>query len=347
MTLRCRVSDIAGGGLQPYPPGGEYIAKADETPTKIAKMFGVDPFRLVKLNQGRYPDLISTSKLRSNTLITLPQKDWRCEYKLLAAVCSADEHAKMDADKSVEQDKERQEEEGWEADQVYTVQDIEPDAHAPDHFTIFEGVESKRVQEYPQLNNNYEPGEGSLALHVRSDRHRPQERLSARCILLFPSKSNLGGCLPSCDLAVLLSSLCWLLDLVVIAMFSRFLVLIVFFSNWFHHLTSFIVKFLLDVFRFNYVLCNMFCVMISVSVSISNSVSNSKHHLHLQHQHQHPHQLIMTVVVGTTRTGSLCSIPVSIASYYQLFTLLSSAIFLNYVKDSKPPRAILKFENDQ
>ncbi|EKX32490.1 hypothetical protein GUITHDRAFT_148603, partial [Guillardia theta CCMP2712] len=123
--VAARVSDIAGGGLQPYPPGGEYLAKADETPTKIAKMFGVDPFRLVKLNQGRYPDLISTSKLRSNTLITLPQKDWRW---MLTRVLSKSKNEKKK--------------------KVYTVQDIEPDAHAPDHFTIFESVESKRIQSY-------------------------------------------------------------------------------------------------------------------------------------------------------------------------------------------------------
>ncbi len=41
--VAARIMESANtGNLFSYPPGGIYYAKADETPSKIAKSFGVD-----------------------------------------------------------------------------------------------------------------------------------------------------------------------------------------------------------------------------------------------------------------------------------------------------------------
>ena len=57
---------------RPFPADACYVAKEDETPRMIAKMFGLDLQCLVKLNKGQYPTLTANSRLRKSTQLRLP-----------------------------------------------------------------------------------------------------------------------------------------------------------------------------------------------------------------------------------------------------------------------------------
>ncbi len=140
--VAARVS-ISTSGKKGYPLEGFYIAAEDETPNKIGKMFGVDVERLVRINQNDYPDLLSTSKLKRGTRINLPPPNYR--WMLTEQL-----------GKGVKVEKKKR----------YKVRDIEPDFPGGDPSTrrVYEDIESKRVQEYPQLFNTYTQGEIVCAL---------------------------------------------------------------------------------------------------------------------------------------------------------------------------------------
>lgn len=176
--VAARVSDSMPG-VWVVPESGQYVAKADETPAKIAHSFGVSLERLVRLNQARYPTLLSMSKLKGGTVIDLPPRDLR--WMLTRQISKMKDGKKK----------------------KYTVQDVEVGADGTAQ--IFENIESKRVQvccrgrggtavdhglgrsglthscwrrwvvcsielgcgggqEYPQLNNTYKDAEIVLAL---------------------------------------------------------------------------------------------------------------------------------------------------------------------------------------
>ena len=76
---------VAGGGQarpaagvpmpaeRPFPQDAIYVAKEDETPRMIAKVFGLDLPCLVKLNKMQYPTLTSNARLRNGTQLRLPK----------------------------------------------------------------------------------------------------------------------------------------------------------------------------------------------------------------------------------------------------------------------------------
>jgi hypothetical protein len=140
--VAARVS-ITTSGKHAYPADGYYFAREDETPNKIAKMFGVDVEKLVKINKVHYEELLTSSKLKGGTRITLPVPNFR--WMLTEQL-----------GKGVKTEKKKR----------YTVRDIEPDFPGGDPSTrrLYENIESKRVQEYPQLYNSYAQGEVVCAL---------------------------------------------------------------------------------------------------------------------------------------------------------------------------------------
>jgi hypothetical protein len=158
-----------------YPPDKQYYARADETPQRIAKMFGANlevketffyspscPTRgnqevrdcicicslltchylmqqkLLEINKATWPEMTYNSKLKAHTLIQLPPLPIKW---MLARVL---EKSKVEKKKK------------------YKVQDIEAPLDSANG--IFNDVESKRIQDYPQLNNVYEQGEVVCAL---------------------------------------------------------------------------------------------------------------------------------------------------------------------------------------
>lgn len=94
--------------------------------------------KLVEINKVKYPELAYNSKLRGNTLIDLPPLPIKW---MLARVL---EKTKVEKKKK------------------YKVQDIEAPLDSANG--IFNDVENKRIQDYPQLNNVYTPGEVVCAL---------------------------------------------------------------------------------------------------------------------------------------------------------------------------------------
>ena len=72
--MRQADKDAAAGAVaaRPFPPDACYVAKEDDTPRIIAKMFGLDLQCLVKLNKGQYPTLTANSRLRKATQLRLP-----------------------------------------------------------------------------------------------------------------------------------------------------------------------------------------------------------------------------------------------------------------------------------
>jgi hypothetical protein len=83
----------------------------------------------VKINRGDYSELRHNSKLKGGTRVLLPMRDLR--WMIVRQIGKSRQDGKK---------------------KKYTVQDI--DFHG--HDGLFEDVDGKRIQEYPQLGNKYE-----------------------------------------------------------------------------------------------------------------------------------------------------------------------------------------------
>jgi len=137
-VVAARVAAVAAPNGSLLPSDGVYWAKSDETCHKIGKMFGVEPHVLVELNRERYGTaLLSSSKLKKDTSIVLPQPEIRWILTKQFAKFKPEGKKKH----------------------KYSVQDIDA---AVDQ--IYPNIEGYRVQDYPQLSNSYVKDEVVCAL---------------------------------------------------------------------------------------------------------------------------------------------------------------------------------------